>query len=69
VIEECADPLKLGAAAAEYAGERAQDPSPQGGLSTMKLPNSVKARAFRGAITLSSLIALAISAGAGRKFS
>jgi len=29
----------------------------------------VKARAFRGAITASSLIALAIAAGAGRKFS
>ena len=35
----------------------------------MKLPNSVKARAFRGAITISSLLALAIAAGAGRKFS
>jgi len=42
----------------------------QGGRTTMKkLPNSVKARAFRGAITASSLIALAIAAGAGRKFS
>jgi hypothetical protein len=35
----------------------------------MKLPNSVKARVFRGAVTASSLIALAIVAGAGRKFS
>jgi len=34
-----------------------------------KLPNAVKARAFRAAITASSLIALAIAAGAGRKFS
>ena len=36
--------------------------------SVKKVSNSVKARAFRGAITASSLIALAISAGAGRKF-
>jgi hypothetical protein len=35
----------------------------------MKRPNAVKARAFRGALTASSLIALAIAAGAGRKFS
>jgi len=35
----------------------------------MKLHNSVKARAFRGAITITSLLALAIAAGAGRKFS
>ena len=35
----------------------------------MKLPDSAKARAFRGAITVTSLIALAIAAGAGRKFS
>ena len=33
-----------------------------------KVSNSVKARAFRGALTASSLIVLAISAGAGRKF-
>ena len=35
----------------------------------VKLPNSVKARVFRSAITISSLVALAIAAGAGRKFS
>ena len=33
-----------------------------------KLPNGVKARAFRAAITASSLLALALAAGAGRKF-
>jgi hypothetical protein len=33
-----------------------------------KLPYSVKARAFRAVITMSSLIALALAAGAGRKF-
>jgi hypothetical protein len=33
------------------------------------MPDSVKARVFRGAITASSLVALAIAAGAGRKFS
>jgi len=33
-----------------------------------KVSTSVKARAFRGAITASSLIALAVAAGAGRKF-
>jgi hypothetical protein len=33
-----------------------------------RIPNSVKARVFRGAITVSSLVALAIAAGAGRKF-
>jgi hypothetical protein len=33
-----------------------------------KVPNSVKARVFRGAITMSSLMALALAAGAGRKF-
>jgi hypothetical protein len=35
----------------------------------VNLPDSVKARVFRGAITASSLVALAIAAGAGRKFS
>jgi hypothetical protein len=35
----------------------------------MKLPSSMKARVFRGAVTASSLVALAIAAGAGRKFS
>ena len=35
----------------------------------MKLPDSVKARVFRAVITASSLVALAIAAGAGRKFS
>ena len=34
----------------------------------VNLPDSVKARVFRGAITASSLVALAIAAGAGRKF-
>lgn len=34
----------------------------------VKLSDSVKSRAFRGAMTATSLIALAISAGAGRKF-
>ena len=34
-----------------------------------RVPNSVKARVFRGAITASSLVALSIAAGAGRKFS
>ena len=33
-----------------------------------KVPDSVKARVFRGAITISSLVALALAAGAGRKF-
>ena len=33
-----------------------------------KVPNSVKARVFRAAITMSSLMALALAAGAGRKF-
>jgi hypothetical protein len=33
------------------------------------MSDSVKARVFRGAITASSLVALAIAAGAGRKFS
>jgi hypothetical protein len=36
---------------------------------TVNLPDSVKARVFRGVITASSLVALAIAAGAGRKFS
>ena len=35
----------------------------------VNLPDSVKARVFRGVITASSLVALAIAAGAGRKFS
>jgi hypothetical protein len=34
-----------------------------------KVPDSVKARVFRGAIAMSSLMAVAITAGAGRKFS
>lgn len=34
----------------------------------MKKYENVKARAFRLAITASSLVALAIAAGAGRKF-
>lgn len=34
----------------------------------MKKYDNVKARAFRLAITASSLMALAIAAGAGRKF-
>ena len=33
------------------------------------LPDSMKARVFRGAIAASSLVAMAIAAGAGRKFS
>ena len=33
-----------------------------------KVPDSVKARVFRGVITMSSLMALALAAGAGRKF-
>lgn len=33
-----------------------------------KIPDSVKARVFRSAITISSLVALALAAGAGRKF-
>jgi hypothetical protein len=39
----------------------------QGGR--IKVSDSMKARVFRGAITASSLVALAIAAGAGRKFS
>jgi hypothetical protein len=34
----------------------------------MKLPDSVKARVYRGLITAASLVALAVTAGAGRKF-
>jgi len=37
-------------------------------IDVKKLPDSVKARVFRGAITISSLVALALAAGAGRKF-
>jgi hypothetical protein len=39
----------------------------QGGR--INVSDSMKARVFRGAITASSLVALAIAAGAGRKFS
>jgi hypothetical protein len=34
----------------------------------MKLPDSVKARVYRSLITAASLVALAVTAGAGRKF-
>ncbi len=35
----------------------------------MKTSDKIRARAFRYSITAASLVALAVSAGAGRKFS